>query len=100
MKQWLHRRRRASGRPVTCWEAMLVLQQYLDGTLADRDRELVVAHIEHCRHCGLEYETYEALLASLQRGDEVPTEISARLHEFAARLNADGHDPDEGAAHR
>jgi anti-sigma factor RsiW len=74
-------------RQLSCHQVGQVLQTYLDDELDHAAARKVVAHLEDCRRCGLEAETYEALKASLQR---VPAGLAdepvVRLREFGERL--------------
>ncbi len=83
-------------RQMSCHQVGQVLQAYLDQELDDDAARKVAAHLEDCRRCGLERETYVALKASLQR---VPADASvepvARLREFGERLVRGELDPDE-----
>jgi anti-sigma factor (TIGR02949 family) len=76
--------------PIDCEHVMRVLQQYLDGVLETPDTERVAAHLEDCRHCGLEADTYERLRRSLARGGEVPGEVVARVRALAEQLARGG----------
>lgn len=87
--------RPASGRPMTCGEVGKLLQRYLDGTLAGRRAARLSAHLEDCRRCGLEADTYELIKKALadSRG-QVPSESLARLRAFGERI-ARGDEPAE-----
>lgn len=78
---------------IDCHEVAQVLQHYLDGHIdADRARR-IEAHLEDCRRCGMEAETYARIKAALAaHRPEVPAESIARLREFAERL-ARGEEP-------
>ncbi|MCU0271209.1 MAG: zf-HC2 domain-containing protein [Acidimicrobiales bacterium] len=74
-------------KPLSCHQVGQVLQSYLDDELDEAAAAKVHAHLEDCRRCGLEAETYEALKASLQRGPAGLTgEPVARLRAFGERL--------------
>ena len=78
---------------MSCHQVGELLQQYLDGQI-DADRAgRIEAHLDECRRCGMEAETYERIKATLaaQRPD-VPAEPLDRLREFGQRL-ARGEDP-------
>ncbi|MGE3448629.1 MAG: anti-sigma factor [Microbacteriaceae bacterium] len=67
------------------------LQGYLDGEVDADWAVRVRAHLEDCRRCGLEADTYEHLKATLEaRGPAVPNELVARLRVFAEGLVASG----------
>lgn len=81
---------------MSCHQVGRVLQTYLDNELDDDAARKVAAHLEDCRRCGLEAETYEALKASLQRGPAgLADEPVSRLREFGERLARGEIDPDE-----
>ena len=81
---------------MSCHQVGKVLQSYLDQELDDDAAHKVAAHLEDCRRCGLEAETYEALKASLQRGPAgLADEPVTRLREFGERLARGEIDPDE-----
>jgi len=71
-----------------------VLQSYLDGAVDARTLQLVSAHLEDCRRCGLEVETYTALKQALHRVGDPPAAPVERLRTFAAQLAA-GDVPDQ-----
>lgn len=78
---------------IDCHEVGKRLQQYLDGDIdADRARR-IEAHLEACRECGMEAETYERIKEALAtHRPDVPRESIERLREFGERL-ARGEDP-------
>jgi anti-sigma factor RsiW len=82
---------------LSCRQVGKVLQTYLDHELDDDAAHKVAAHLEDCRRCGLEAETYEALKDSLRRGPSgLAEEPVARLREFGQRIasgDVDTHDP-------
>jgi len=78
-------------RPMTCGEVGEWLQHYLDGELNDRRSERLAAHLEDCRRCGLEADTYERIKHSLaDHQPSVPADSLARLREFGARIARGG----------
>jgi hypothetical protein len=79
------------GDPLSCPEVGRLLQRYLDGELEDeRDAQPLSSHLEDCRRCGLEADTYRKIKAVLEsRRLPVPPESVERLREFGAGL-ADG----------
>lgn len=83
--------------PMSCPEVGRLLQRYLDGGLdAERTRH-IVEHLDDCRRCGLEVETYERIrVALVERRGQVPAESIARLHEFGQRLS---NGPDNRGTH-
>lgn len=86
-------------RQMSCHQVGQVLQTYLDDELDDDAARKVAVHLEACRRCGLEVETYEALKASLRRGPAgLAAEPVTRLREFGERLARGEIDPDEHPA--
>ena len=82
---------------MSCRQVGKVLQTYLDAELDNDTACKVAAHLEDCRRCGLEAETYEALKQSLCRGPAGSAdEPVARLRDFGERLargEIEPHDP-------
>lgn len=78
-----------------CHQVGELLQRYLDGHIdADRARR-IEAHLEECRRCGMEADTYERIKATLAaHRPEVPAESVDRLRAFGERL-ARGEEPSE-----
>ena len=78
-----------------CHQVGELLQHYLDGRIdADRARR-IEAHLEECRRCGMEVDTYERIKATLAaHRPEVPAESVDRLRAFGERL-ARGEEPSE-----
>lgn len=76
------------GEPMTCPEVGRLLQRYLDDELhADADAEMLSEHLELCRRCGLEADTYAKIKTALaSRRAEVPAESVDRLRAFGERL--------------
>ncbi|MFN2506106.1 MAG: anti-sigma factor [Acidimicrobiales bacterium] len=88
--------RRWRRRRLMCPEVRRTLQRYLDGEVDDDWAARVRAHLEDCRRCGLEADTYQALKANLEaRGPEVPDELVTRLRQFAEGLVAGGATTDD-----
>ncbi|CAN5768844.1 hypothetical protein BH24ACT4_BH24ACT4_12550 [soil metagenome] len=92
---------RLRGRPerLSCHQVAEVLQTYLDAELDEATVRKVAAHLDECRRCGLEAETYEALKLSLRRRpttfDEEPV---ARLRALGEQLARGELDPDHISA--
>lgn len=79
---------------MSCRQVAKVLQSYLDHELDDRSAAKVAAHLDECRRCGLEAETYEELKAVLRRGPSGAADGSvARLRDFGERLARGDTDP-------
>lgn len=70
---------------------------YLDGEL-DAGAELIAAHLEECRRCGLEESVYADIKASLARQ---PAEVDPAAIERLRRFSTDlANDPPAGAEPR
>ena len=79
-----------TGRPMSCRRVGKVLQAFLDGAADDVTAERVEIHLEACRRCGLEAETYREIKASLARAaPSVPDLTLRRLRDFGSRLTGD-----------
>lgn len=64
-----------------------LLQHYLDDEIDEQRGRLIAAHLEDCRRCGLEAETYEHIKHTLAaRRDDVPEDSVERLREFGRGL--------------
>ena len=76
---------------VNCREVGRVLQSYIDGDVEPGFAEKIAAHLEQCKHCGLEYETYLRIKDALSRQGEqaIDDEAIARLREFGRTLAND-----------
>jgi len=84
------RRRLRPNAPANCMEVAAFLQRYLDREIDNVTLERVAAHLEDCRKCGLEAETYRALKHALARHSAPPRDALTRLHRFADELVAQG----------
>jgi anti-sigma factor RsiW len=83
MKKWWRRR------PLMCPEVGRTLQAYLDGRVDDDWAARVKAHLEHCRHCGMEAKTYSELKQALSRREmTLRNDTLENLRDFASRLAA------------
>ena len=70
---------------ISCARVQDLVQSYLDGELeTGPERDHLVAHLEMCRLCGVEAETYERIKASLAA--DPPPESVGRLTQFAASI--------------
>ncbi len=76
------------GDPMTCPEVGRLLQRYLDDELRDdASAESLSEHLELCRRCGLEADTYlEIKTALARRRADVPSESLERLRAFGEHL--------------
>ena len=77
-----------AGEQLSCPEVGRLLQRFLDGELErERDIASLAEHLEECKRCGLEAETYQKIKSALQqRRIEVPPESVTRLREFGEHL--------------
>ncbi len=78
---------------LSCHQVGKVLQTYLDNELDADARQKVASHLDDCRRCGLEADTYEALKESLQRSPILDEGPVARLRDFGERLARGELDP-------
>jgi anti-sigma factor (TIGR02949 family) len=96
MRNWA-RRWRARGE-ASCAEVARVLQSYLDGQVDDLTAQRVHRHLEHCRRCGLEAETYEAIKDAIaRRAARVDPATLERLRAFGERLAEEGPTGESGS---
>ncbi len=87
MKAWRRRRRDE----MDCREVVHLLQAHLDAELDPVTAAKVSSHLEACRRCGMEAETYRELKARLARlSDPVDEEAVARLRAFVDELQRSG----------
>jgi len=74
-------------KPISCRQLGPVLQAYLDGEVDESDIDAIRAHLDACRDCGLEAETYEQLKNALSRQKPaVPADTLDRLRAFSETL--------------
>lgn len=93
MTRWWNRLFGRRNAPLDCHAVGEALQQYLDGVdghdgpIEPEHAERIEAHLDVCRLCGLEAETYRRIKKSLaaRRPDVAPDAI-ARLRDFAVHL--------------
>jgi anti-sigma factor RsiW len=81
---------------VECLRVARLLQSYLDGVLDEVTARHVAEHLEDCRRCGLEAETYQAIKTALARQEQTPAAAITRLQEFAETLVRRGDPQSEG----
>lgn len=90
MRNWIMKRfgrRMAPAEMMECHKVGELLQSYLDGYIDAERARLIEDHLEVCRMCGLEAETYERIKASLaEHRPDVPADALERLREFGERL--------------
>jgi anti-sigma factor (TIGR02949 family) len=81
-------------RRTQCAQVAKVLQTYLDGEAPPDKSTMVAEHLEECRKCGMEAETYRAIKASIAhtyRPDAQTEDAVERLRAFVDQLA----EPDE-----
>jgi hypothetical protein len=86
--RWPHIR---EGEELSCPEVGRLLQKFLDSELEDDVPVSSLAdHLEDCKRCGLEAETYGMIKQALARRETVvPPESVDRLREFGERIADD-----------
>ena len=80
--------------PKDCARVGKVLQQYLDQELDAATASEVLAHLEECRDCGLEADTYQRIKDSVGRQADVDPDALDRLRAFADELTSGDTTPD------
>lgn len=80
------------GERLACPEVGRLLQRFLDGELdSDIEMTALAEHLEECRRCGLEADTYRKIKDALaRRAEVVPEESVQRLREFGEHLTEGG----------
>ncbi len=72
---------------VNCREVGKVLQSYLDDDVEGDFAGKIAAHLDACKECGLEVETYRQIKTSLAgKMPEVDPDAVARLRSFGEKL--------------
>jgi predicted anti-sigma-YlaC factor YlaD len=71
---------------VHCWHVSRVLQTYLDGHTDDLTSRRVREHLDECRRCGLQADTYRAIIDALARHEQPADEPVDRLRAFGEAL--------------
>jgi len=86
----IRRARTRRHRPeVNCREVGKVLQSYLDDDVEPDFADKIAKHLEACRDCGLEVETYRRIKTSLAaKLPEVDTAAIDRLRAFGEQLTS------------
>ena len=77
-----------SGVALSCPEVGRLLQRFLDGELNDdAEIEMLSEHLDECKRCGLEADTYRKIKEALaSRRIPVPLESVERLRAFGEQL--------------
>jgi anti-sigma factor RsiW len=71
---------------ISCARVRELVQAYLDGELEDGpERDRLIEHLERCRPCGVEAETYERIRSALTAAP--PAGSVDRLTAFAASID-------------
>lgn len=79
-------RRRLPDGPLDCRAVGRRLQEVLDGESPDDVADRVAAHLELCRDCGLEAETYLRIKATLADPEGLDRAAADRLRDFGVAL--------------
>jgi len=76
---------------VTCLQVARILQKYLDDQLDEVAAAQVANHLDECRRCGLDAESYREVKVALTSRSRPPTpEQMERLTSFVAELVTEG----------
>ena len=75
MRLW---RRRRTQDPLVCREFVELVTGYLEGTLPERDRERMDAHLAECDGCAGYLEDMRRLVGSLHETPEPPPDEATR----------------------
>jgi anti-sigma factor RsiW len=72
---------------VNCLQVARILQRYLDDQLDERAAAHVASHLDECRRCGLDAESYREVKRALASRARPPTSRQVeRLTAFVAEL--------------
>ncbi len=72
---------------VNCLQVARILQRYLDDQLDERAAAQVASHLDECRRCGLDAESYREVKRALASRAQLPTPRQVeRLTAFVAEL--------------
>jgi len=79
-----------SRRHLSCRQVGRLVQGYLDGETDEETAAKVAAHLEDCKRCGLDAQTYREIKAALARNAPGDLDESVgRLREFGESLTGD-----------
>lgn len=78
-----------------CLRTSRALQRYLDGEADDLTAARVAAHLEECRRCGLQAQTYRAIKRALRGSGNVDELALHRLRAFSGSLIASEGNSDD-----
>ena len=85
------RRRRPADGPLDCAAVAARMDEYLDAELDAATSRRVAEHLEDCRRCGLEADTYQRIKDALaEQRPALDGEAVARLRAFGHRLVGGG----------
>ena len=74
-------------RVASCREVGRTLQSYLDGEVDEGTHRRIHEHLDDCRRCGLEAQTYRQIKAVLAQGEvALDPGTMARLRSFGEQL--------------
>lgn len=76
-----------------CRQVAKILQAYLDGEAPSEKSTMVAEHLEECRRCGMEAETYRAIKVSIAHTylpDAQSQDAVERLRSFVDQLSEPG----------
>ncbi|MGO8873590.1 MAG: anti-sigma factor family protein [Acidimicrobiales bacterium] len=77
---------------VTCLQVARILQRYLDDQLDEGAAAQVADHLDECRRCGLDAESYREVKVALASRARPPSPDQVkRLSSFVAELVSDGN---------
>ncbi len=71
-----------------CLRTSRALQRYLDGEVDDLTAARIAAHLEECRRCGLQAQTFRAITQALRGSGNVDELALHRLRAFSRSLTA------------
>lgn len=69
-----------------CLRVSRVLQSYLDGRIDGLTSRRIRDHLDECRRCGLEADTYRAIIDALARHEQPADAAVDRLRAFGEAL--------------
>jgi anti-sigma factor (TIGR02949 family) len=74
---------------ISCSEAVRQLWEYVDGTVAEKDRVLIEEHLSRCRRCCGELEFAHELRRFLRAGahEALPDDVLHRLNQTLEGLD-------------
>lgn len=89
MKKFLQMMFRRPPGGISCAEVAEIVQSFVDDETDTETANKISAHIEDCRRCGLEVETYRKIKSSIgKRSQPIDAASLHRLRSFAERLAA------------